>query len=568
MTASTTVKRNTLTQGIENLPANEAYGLPGRDSTHYVLTNDAVKFALTAVNTAPVVTAPANLVVDMGAGVCAANVSLVAPTVVDDAPGYTVAGVRSDALALDAPYPKGVTTITYTATDVEGLTSSATQTVTVSDKQNPSVVAPAAIKVRTDKGVSLATVEPGVAVASDNCPNVSVLGSRSDNAPLNARYPLGVTTISWKATDASNNTASASQTITVSPNTPPVITVPSGLDVSTDHGVCAANVSLTTPSATDDLPGVVVNGVRNDNLALNAAYPKGITIVTWTATDVDGATASGTQSVTVSDRENPSIGAPENVSVANDHGLASALVVTGPAGAADNCPGVKVSASRSDNLSLSSPFPVGSTTITWTATDASNNKASANQLVVVRDEEAPVLNVPSDFSVNATMPSGAVVTYAIQASDNVGVSAASCDRASGSVFPVGYVEVHCNASDAAGNVTSREFGVRVVDAHEQLLSLMDFVISLNLRNGAENPLVNQLRVASRAESAVDACTKLDDFIHLVSVKDASYSVDNARFMIQEASRIQSALGCRPPAPAISGAVRGIPVPPTFRGIRR
>ena len=312
---------------------------------------------------------------------------------------------------------------------------------------------------------------------------------------------------------------------------------------------------------------MVVSGARNDGKPLDASFPKGLTQITWTATDVEGATASGVQDVTVVDKENPSISAPDNVSVGNDPGLASANVATGSARAEDNCGGVNVSAVRSDNLSLSSPFPVGHTTIVWTAVDASNNKVSASQLVEVRDEEAPNLSVPADFSVNATQPSGAFVTYAIQASDNVGVTSASCDRASGSLFPVGYTEVHCSARDAAGNVTSNNFGVQVVDAHKQIQTLMEFVISLNLPNGSNNPLVNQLRVAGNASSDGDACIKMDDFIHMVGVKDGSYTDANADYMVGEAHRIEGALGCRPPVPAVSAGLRKIQTPALVKGVR-
>jgi hypothetical protein len=45
----------------------------------------------------------------------------------------TITGVRNDGFALTDPYPQGVTTITWEATDEYGNTGSATQTVTVSE---------------------------------------------------------------------------------------------------------------------------------------------------------------------------------------------------------------------------------------------------------------------------------------------------------------------------------------------------------------------------------------------------------------------------------------------------
>ena len=46
---------------------------------------------------------------------------------------------------------------------------------------------------------------------------------------------------------------------------------------------------------------------------------------------------------------------------------------------------------RSDGLPLPAPFPVGSTTVAWTATDGGGNAMSCPQVVVVNDVEPPVI---------------------------------------------------------------------------------------------------------------------------------------------------------------------------------
>jgi hypothetical protein len=51
--------------------------------------------------------------------------------------------------------------------------------------------------------------------------------------------------------------------------------------------------------------------------------------------------------------------------------------------ASDNCGSVTVSATRSDSLTLMDPYPTGTTTVTWTATDACGNSTSCNQFVTV-----------------------------------------------------------------------------------------------------------------------------------------------------------------------------------------
>ena len=47
--------------------------------------------------------------------------------------------------------------------------------------------------------------------------------------------------------------------------------------------------------------------------------------------------------------------------------------------------------SRSDGLALGAPYHVGTTTITWTARDASGNQASCTQTIVVNDTQAPTI---------------------------------------------------------------------------------------------------------------------------------------------------------------------------------
>jgi hypothetical protein len=158
------------------------------------------------------------------------------------------------------------------------------------------------------------------------------------------------------------------------PPQPPVLTVPKDTTVPTAPpptstnrqafsitpalGQCVADFSPGVATATDDGSVVSLVGVRSDDptLALNAPYPKGVTHITWTATDNDNMTTSATQTVTVVDKENPWLLAPASDSVDNDLHLPSAVVSVGSAQAADNCPDVKVSRARSDGT-ISRPSP-------------------------------------------------------------------------------------------------------------------------------------------------------------------------------------------------------------------
>ncbi len=252
--------------------------------------------------------------------------------------------------------------------------------------------------------------------------------------------------------------------------------------------------------------------------------------------------------VVTKDEVSPTITAPANISKGNDPGLASAVVPVGSANATDNCGEVSVTSVRSDAAALDAPYPVGVTTITWTAKDAAGNSASATQTVTVLDIEAPVFAQSRSSGAmvfNATSPAGALVTYDVAVTDNVGVTSLSCLPASGTIFPAGDKTVNCSARDAAGNTSSKQFVVTVLSARQQLASLIDIVIGLNLPNGTAQPLLNQLKLAYReTSSGATICKKLDDFIHLVEVKAENFAnPDDATMVVDEATRIMGALGC-------------------------
>jgi hypothetical protein len=79
------------------------------------------------------------------------------------------------------------------------------------------------------------------------------------------------------------------------------------------------------------------------------------------------------------------------------------------------------------------------------------------------DDTPPQLNLPNSLSETATSPDGAPVSYTATATDDVdGNLPVECSPASGSPFPVGTTTVNCSAEDAAGNVATGSFEVRVL----------------------------------------------------------------------------------------------------------
>ncbi|MBI1852872.1 MAG: HYR domain-containing protein, partial [Planctomycetes bacterium] len=111
-----------------------------------------------------------------------------------------------------------------------------------------------------------------------------------------------------------------------------------------------------------------------------------------------------------------------------------------------------------------SVFPIGTTTVNATATDASNNSRSCSFRVIVRDTTPPTISCPNDIPANCSSPGGAVVTFNTTATDLVDPNpTVTWLPASGSTFPGGSTTVVCSASDASGNTRACSFHVVVSD---------------------------------------------------------------------------------------------------------
>ena len=115
-------------------------------------------------------------------------------------------------------------------------------------------------------------------------------------------------------------------------------------------------------------------------------------------------------------------------------------------------------------------FPVGTTTVTCTAVDASGLTTVKSFTITVTYDATPDTTLPvfvqvSDVQLNTTNPDGITYNYATpQVSDNIGVTIGpTCTPESGLTFPIGTTNVICTASDAAGNQQSTFFSVTVVN---------------------------------------------------------------------------------------------------------
>lgn len=474
----------------------------------------------------------------------------------------TITAQRSDGQALNDPYPVGTTTIEWTATDTDTQSASCTQTITVTGNvtQPPTLSVPPNVTASTNScGQIVGESQLGTATASDDCGPVNV--ARSGVPPGNF-FPTGTTTITYTATN-SVGTTTGTQTVTVTedPAVNPTITAPNDVTLFTGAGAtsCGVTVSnldatLGTATASDNCPGVVVTriGVPAGNV-----FPVGNTTVTYRATDRSGNFADDTQVVTVVDNTPPVVTAPGPVTLHTGPGATSCSVTVndldgtfGTGSATDNCPGVGA-VSRS-GVPAGNVFPVGQTTLTYSATDAHGNTGTATQLVTVVDNTAPVISCPANIVLEPTCPSGAIATFAdATATDNCGVQsvARTAGPASGSVFPIGTTTVTFTATDIHGNTASCSFTVTVKTVVQTIDDLKAAVNANQQLSGPQkNGLISKLDAARQhvlSGNQNGACAKLADFVNSVQTfidhGDISAATGNA--WIHTANNLRNTIGC-------------------------
>lgn len=222
---------------------------------------------------------------------------------------------------------------------------------------------------------------------------------------------------------------------------------------------------------------------------------------------------------------------------------AAGVVVSYTATASDNV-GV---ASQSCTPTSGSMFPIGTTTVQCTASDAAGNTANASFAVTVVDVAPPIFGSLPDITANATSAAGVAVSYAASASDNVGVASQSCTPATGSLFPIGTTSVQCSASDAAGNTATASFTVTVKGAAAQMTDLRGAVEDFDFQQGTETSLLAKLNAAFdslAAGSTTAACGTLNAMINQIDAQTGTkISATAAATLINDINRIRGAIGC-------------------------
>jgi uncharacterized repeat protein (TIGR01451 family) len=348
----------------------------------------------------------------------------------------------SDTLDVNTP---GTYTITYTASDPAGNAYAGppvTRTVIVEDTQKPTIALNGANPMTVECHTTFN--DPG-ATATDGCAG-SFAATPSGSVDVNT---VGSYTITYSASDPSGNAATpVTRTVNVVDTTPPTIVVNGANPMTVE-----CHTSFTDPGATA-VDGCSGNSPASASGTVNVNTP-GTYTITYNATDSAGNAATPvTRTVNVVDTTPPTINCPANIVVSlPPNSTAVSMPVSYPAvTASDSC---SSSVNVTSSPASGSVFPVGTTVVNATATDAAGNTSSCSFTVTVLYSFtgffSPVDNLPVLNMVNAgrAIP----VKFSLSGNKGLGIFApnhpASVEIACSSSAPVNEVEETITAGSSS-----------------------------------------------------------------------------------------------------------------------
>lgn len=229
---------------------------------------------------------------------------------------------------------------------------------------------PANISVSNDPqqcGASVSWVPP---TASDD---VGVVEFTSTHQPGDI-FPTGETLVTYTARDAANNVTLARFSITVSDTELPTIAFQKEIRVPAGETTCSAIVRFGVGPGEYPLPvpsdncGIasLTNNIKSDN------YPLGESLITWTATDINGNTFAVKQRIFVFDNTPPAFLCPGEITINSCNGIATWSLPT----VSEAC-GI-VTISQVSGPVSGKPLADGRYLVTYRAEDESGNESTCS----------------------------------------------------------------------------------------------------------------------------------------------------------------------------------------------
>jgi|GEM_PF-1365987 len=268
----------------------------------------------------------------------------------------------------------GTNTITYTAKDAAGNTSTATVTINVVDEIKPTLKAKSALTIKLDvEGKGSLKWEDLDEGSTDNCSIKDKLLSKSAFTCTD----LGASKVTYTVKDASGNTSTAEVTITVVDEIKPTLKAKTSFTIKLDaEGKGALKWEDIDLGSTD-------NCSIKDKLLSKSAFTcadLGDSKITVTAKDASGNTSTAELTITLVDDIKPILKAKSSYTIKLDtQGKATLKWEDIDEGSSDNCSIKSRSLSKTDFVRTDG----GDNKVTYTITDAGGNTSSVELTIRV-----------------------------------------------------------------------------------------------------------------------------------------------------------------------------------------
>ncbi len=291
----------------------------------------------------------------------------------------------------------GTVTLNYNVTDNEGNTAQTkSRQVTIQDAAAPVIIAPSNIVVAADDS-------SGVPVTNTDIASFLNAANGSDDVDINVDIhhdapqvlPLGITTITFSATDSANNVGSSQATVDVQDLTAPVIQLTGNSSVT-----LSLNASYIEPGylALDNVDGDISDSVDVSG-SVNTSIVGTYTLVYTISDNAENVAIQQNRQVTVQDAAAPVIITPVNITVA-------AVNATGTPVSNQLIQNFLQEANAIDDVDeeltvdndAPGLFSLGVNTITFSAVDSAGNIGTARATVTVSDLNAPQINLLGNSS--------------------------------------------------------------------------------------------------------------------------------------------------------------------------
>ncbi|MEZ5312833.1 MAG: proprotein convertase P-domain-containing protein [Thermoanaerobaculia bacterium] len=280
--------------------------------------------------------------------------------------------------------------------------------------------------------------EAGGGAIENQCGTGAIAGNFTPNNPLSAFDGLAAATANGNWTinvsdSAGGDTGSIrafSLIFTMAGGGGCTLTCPADVNASTAAGTCSAVVNYPAPTTGGQCGAIFCTPPSGSSFQLGQTL---VTCEEQIPNAPEGGGASCSFNVNVADNELPIVAAPD-ANVSNDAGLCSAVVNYGVT-VSDNCPGV---GSATCAPPSGTAFPVGSTPVNCSVTDASGNVGNDSGTIIVNDVEAPVITCPAD--IEEDLPPGTtegIVDYDPPVVTDNCSAIYDCQPPSGGLFPRG-----------------------------------------------------------------------------------------------------------------------------------